>query len=198
MSLPPNHGLRWVELSRAALTEALTRAAATASSIDARVDGYGFGIDLVREIAKPLGLSLDGESQEWATDALNSGGQRVCAQVINVKQVPAGEEVSYGGHFRTQRDTTLALISIGFADGVPRLDPVGGNVELGGTILPIAGRIAMDQLIVDATESDVSVGDVATIWGGAVSVEQWSEWSSRPTIEITSLLAPRVARVVVE
>ena len=198
MSLPPNHGLRWVELSRAALTEALTRAAATASSIDARVDGYGFGIELVREIAKPLGLSLDGESQEWATDALNSGGQRLCAQVINVKQVPAGEEVSYGGHFRTQRDTTLALITIGFADGVPRLDPVGGNVELGGTILPIAGRIAMDQLIVDATEGDVSVGDVATIWGGAVSVERWSEWSSRPAIEIASLLAPRVARVVVE
>jgi alanine racemase len=198
MSPPPNHGLRWVELSRAALTEALLRAAHVSSSVDARVDGYGFGIDLVREVAEPLGLSLTGESRDWVSDALARGGQRLRAQVVNVKNVPAGEEVSYGGHFRTHRDTTLALISIGFADGVPRLNPVGGEVELAGTTLPIAGRIAMDQLIVDATDVDVTVGDVATIWGGAVSVEQWSEWSSRPAVEIASLLAPRVARVVVE
>ena len=198
MSLPPNHGLRWVELSRVALTEALTRAAEHSTSIDTRVDGYGFGIDLVGEIATPLGLSLDGESRDWVTDALARGAQRLRAQVVNVKSVPAGEEVSYGGHFRTSRDTTLALISIGFADGVPRLNPVGGRVELGGTTLPIAGRIAMDQLIVDATGVDVAVGDVSTIWGGAISVEQWSQWSSRPASEIASLLAPRVTRVVVE
>lgn len=198
MSLPPNHGLRWVELSRSSLRDALSRAAEKTASIDARVDGYGFGVELVKDIATPLGLSLDGESRDWVVDALESGTQKLRAQVVNVKRIPTGESVSYGGHFTTTRDTTLALVSIGFADGVPRLDPVGGEVELGGATLPIAGRIAMDQLIVDVTGAEVSVGDVATIWGGAISITQWSAWSARPADEIACQLAPRVTRVVVD
>ena len=198
MSLPPNHGLRWVELSRSSLRDALSRAAKTTPAIDARVDGYGFGRELVEDIAAPLGLSLDGDSRAWVIDALESGTQKLRAHVVNVKEIPTGESVSYGGHFTTTRNTTLALVSIGFADGVPRLDPVGGEVELGGATLPIAGRIAMDQLIVDVTGTDVSVGDVATIWGGAISIAKWSAWSARPADEIACQLAPRVTRVVVD
>lgn len=144
MNPPPNHGLRWVEVSRA------------------------------------------------------SGQQRLHALIINVKNVPAGEEVSYGGHFRTQHPSTLALVAIGFADGVPRLDPVGGEVEIAGKRCAIAGRIAMDQLIVDVTGLSVSVGDVATVWGGAVSLDEWAEWSGRSVEEISRTLAPRVTTVVVE
>jgi len=104
MNPPPNHGLRWVEVSRA------------------------------------------------------SGQQRLHALIVNVKNVPAGEEVSYGSHFRTQHPSTLALVAIGFADGVPRLDPVGGEVEIAGKRCAIAGRIAMDQLIVDVTGLSVVAG----------------------------------------
>jgi alanine racemase len=134
----------------------------------------------------------------WVEVARTSGQQRLHALVVNVKNVPAGEDVSYGGHFRTERPSTLALVAIGFADGVPRLDPVGGEVEIAGERCAIAGRIAMDQLIVDVTGLPVSVGDVATVWGGAVSIEEWSEWSGRSVEEISRTLAPRVTTVVVE
>ena len=134
----------------------------------------------------------------WVEVARTSGQQRLHALVVNVKNVPAGEDVSYGGHFRTERPSTLALVAIGFADGVPRLDPVGGEVEIAGERCAIAGRIAMDQLIVDVTGLPVSVGEVATVWGGAVSIEEWSEWSGRSVEEISRTLAPRVTTVVVE
>jgi len=134
----------------------------------------------------------------WVEVARTSGQQRLHALVVNVKNVPAGEDVSYGGHFRTERPSTLALVAIGFADGVPRLDPVGGEVEIAGKRCAIAGRIAMDQLIVDVTGLSVSVGDVATVWGGAVTLDEWAEWSGRSVEEISRTLAPRVTTVVVE
>jgi len=134
----------------------------------------------------------------WVEVARTSGQQRLHALVVNVKKVPSGEDVSYGGYFRTERPSTLALVAIGFADGVPRLDPVGGEVEIAGERCAIAGRIAMDQLIVDVTGLPVSVGEVATVWGGAVSIEEWSEWSGRSVEEISRTLAPRVTTVVVE
>jgi alanine racemase len=189
----PNHSLRWVEISRSGVAAALDGS----SSLDIRSDAYGFGGQLVSRVALEAGLSVDGTDRDWADRAHASQAQRLCALVINVKHIPAGEEVSYGGHFRTERPTTLALVAAGFADGVPRLDPTGGMVEIAGERCPIAGRIAMDQLIVDVTGLSVSVGDVATIWGGAVSIDEWSQWSGRGVREIGSSLAPRVTRVEV-
>jgi len=75
---------------------------------------------------------------------------------------------------------------------------VGGEVEIAGKRCAIAGRIAMDQLIVDVTGLSVSVGDVATVWGGAVTLDEWAEWSGRSVEEISRTLAPRVTTVVVE
>jgi alanine racemase len=189
----PNHSLRWVEISRSDVAAALHGS----RSLDIRADAYGFGAELVSRIALESGVSVEGDEDDWVDRAHASQAQRLCALVINVKDIPAGEEVSYGGHFRTERPTTLALVAAGFADGVPRLDPTGGMVEIAGKRCPIAGRIAMDQLIVDVTGLSVSVGDVATIWGGAVSIDEWSQWSGRGVREIGSTLAPRVTRVEV-
>jgi len=190
----PNHSLRWVEISRSGIAAAL----GGSSAVDIQSDAYGFGTELVSRIALEAGQSVDGTEPDWVNRAHAANAQRLCALVINVKEIPAGEEVSYGGHFRTERPTTLALVAAGFADGVPRLDPTGGVVEIAGERCPIAGRIAMDQLIVDVTGLTVSVGDVATIWGGAISIDEWSQWSGRGVHDIGSTLAPRVNRVEVE
>lgn len=194
----PNNALRWVDISISALRTALTEASATNESIDIRGNAFGFGRELVEELASDCGLGIDGTSTSWVERAHALHAQVLCARVINVKTVPAGEQVSYGGYFETTAPTTLALISVGFADGVPRLDPVGGEIELSGQRVDIAGRIAMDQLIVDATGLEVSVGDVATVWGGAVSMGEWAGWSSRSVHEISSTLASRVVKRVVE
>ena len=189
---PPSNSLRWVDISLPALHAALDEAARHSPSLDIRADAYGFGEDRVSAIAREKDLGLSNGSPLWVERAHALGAQRLHAKVVHVKEVPAGESVSYGGHYTTTQPTTLALISIGFADGVPRLDPVGGEIELAGQRVAITGRIAMDQMIVDATGLDVSPGDVATIWGGLVTLQEWADWSGRSVFEIGSTLAARV------
>ena len=189
---PPSKGLRWVDISLPALRAALDEAAEQSGALDLRADAFGFGENLVSAVAREKGLDTHDGSPVWVERAHAHGAQQLRAKVVHVKKVPAGESVSYGGHFTTREPTTLALISVGFADGVPRLDPVGGEIELAGVRVPIAGRIAMDQMIVDATGLDVSPGDVATIWGGLVSLHEWAQWSGRSVWEIGSTLAERV------
>jgi len=189
---PPSKGLRWVDISLPALRAALDEAAEVSDALDLRANAFGFGETRVSALAQEKSLATHNGSPAWVERAHAHGAQKLHARVVHVKSVPAGESVSYGGHFTTDRPTTLALISVGFADGVPRLDPVGGEIELAGQRVPIAGRIAMDQMIVDATGLDVSPGDVATIWGGLVSLHEWAGWSGRSVWEIASTLAERV------
>ncbi len=204
--------LRWVEHPASALERALSLIAESdnGSPLDLRADAYGFGVEQVGAIAVTLGFSrarlddgvsiegltaADSGSDEWVVDVHRAGGQVLSARVVNVKSVPAGEDVSYGGLYRTETGTTLALVAIGFADGVPRLDPVGGEVDWQGSRLPIAGRIAMDQLILDAGSHTPAIGDEVTIWGGAVSIDEWAEWSGRPVTLLGAGIGPRVARM---
>jgi len=189
---PPSKGLRWVDISLPALRAALDEAAEVSDALALRANAFGFGETRVSALAQEKSLATHNGSPAWVERAHAHGAQKLHARVVHVKSVPAGESVSYGGHFTTDRPTTLALISVGFADGVPRLDPVGGEIELAGQRVPIAGRIAMDQMIVDATGLDVSPGDVATIWGGLVSLHEWAGWSGRSVWEIGSTLAERV------
>ena len=208
---PANELLRWVDYPAPALERALAEYAPTAAGtpLDLRADAYGFGVDTVGALAARLGFShawcddgvsvpgltpADSGSASWLHHVHRAGGQVFSARVVNVKEVPAGEEVSYGGLYRTATGTTLALVAIGFADGLPRLDPVGGAVDWQGTRLPIAGRIAMDQLILDAGSHSPAIGDEVTVWGGAVSIEEWSAWSGRPVTLLSSGIGPRVIR----
>ena len=196
MSLPPNLPLRWVELDVGLIRRALEAQAELGDEVDLRADAYGFGRLLVEPLAASLGLR-PGAGGVWIVEAHRLGAQRLHCQVVNVKEVPAGTSVSYGGHYVTPSASRLALCSAGFADGVPRLNPVGGVVEIGRHTFPIAGRIAMDQLIVDVGTHDVSVGADVTVWGGLVSLEQWSGWAARSIEAIGSGIAQRVQRQVV-
>jgi alanine racemase len=114
------------------------------------------------------------------------------ATVISLKDVPAGTPVSYGYEYRTATETTLALVSAGFADGVPRCP--GAMIGIGGTCFPIAGRIAMDQCVVVIGDAPIDVGERATVWGEAPSLAQWSAWSGRPEAALLAHLGSRVVK----
>ncbi len=90
---------------------------------------------------------------------------RLSAHVASVKQAPPGLGISYGHHYVTDRDTHLALVPVGYADGVPRHASGRGPVLLGGKVRTAAGRIAMDQFVVDLGEDTVRVGDRAVLFG---------------------------------
>jgi alanine racemase len=117
------------------------------------------------------------------------------ATVISVKRVPTNTPVSYGYHYRTQTETTLALVSAGFADGVPRSASGKAFVRVGEILCPVAGRIAMDQFIVDCGDTPVSVGDEVEIWGVFPTIEQWAKWSGRPVEALLSHVGDRVVRL---
>jgi len=124
------------------------------------------------------------------------------ARIALVKQIQAGVAVSYGSTWIASEATTLALIPIGYADGIPRSASGRAWVSLddaGGRQAPVVGRIAMDQLVV-AVPADLlpRAGQAVTIFGdprhGAPTVADWAAASGSIGYEIVTRIGPRVPR----
>jgi alanine racemase len=120
------------------------------------------------------------------------------AAVAAVRRVPAGTGVSYGYDHRTDRETTLALVPLGYADGVPRQASGHGPVRIGGTDFRVAGRIAMDQFVVDVGDHPVAVGDEVVLFGdptlGAPAADDWAAAAGTVNYEIVTRIGARVGR----
>jgi alanine racemase len=120
------------------------------------------------------------------------------ATVIHTKRVPAGTGVSYGPDFITDRETTLALVPVGYADGVPRRTGGRAQVSIHGLRCPIVGRVAMDQIVVDVGKLHVSVGDTVVLFGsganGEPTASEWAAWADTNPHEILTGIGTRVAR----
>lgn len=120
------------------------------------------------------------------------------ASVAAVRRVPAGQGVSYGYTHRTQDATTLALVPLGYADGVPRQASGAGPVLIGGRRFRVAGRIAMDQFVVDVGEAPVAIGDEAVLFGdptlGVASAGDWADAAGTINYEIVTRVGARVPR----
>jgi alanine racemase len=111
--------------------------------------------------------------------------------------VPAGSGVSYGYTYRTTETTRLALIALGFADGIPRVASNRAPVRIRGFTGRITGRVAMDQFVVDVGAEEVEVGDRAVLFGDARLGEPTiAEWSSSVGIAPVVILARIGSRVV--
>ncbi|WP_344067677.1 alanine racemase [Microbacterium sediminicola] len=120
------------------------------------------------------------------------------AAVAALRRVPAGQGVSYGYLHRTDRETTLALVPLGYADGVPRTASMRGPVSIGGREFTVAGRIAMDQFVVDVGDHPVAVGDEAVLFGdptlGHPAADAWADAADTINYEIVTRIGPRVPR----
>ncbi|MFS0852824.1 alanine racemase [Microbacterium sp. 179-I 3D4 NHS] len=118
--------------------------------------------------------------------------------VAAVRRVPAGAGVSYGYDHRTTRDTTLVLVPLGYADGVPRHASGRLPVSIGGRRYTNVGRVAMDQFVVDVGDADVSVGDEVVLFGdptlGVPSAADWADAAGTINYEIVTRIGPRVPR----
>ena len=121
-----------------------------------------------------------------------------------VKQVTAGSRISYGLRHRFERDTTVATIPLGYADGVPRrLWENGGEVLIGGRRCRIVGVVTMDQLMVDCGDADVRVGDEVVLIGrqdgpdgeDTIRAEEWADRLGTIGYEIVCGISTRVPRV---
>jgi alanine racemase len=117
--------------------------------------------------------------------------------LASVKRVRAGEGVSYGHAYTTDRDTTLALIPLGYADGIPRHATNVGPVSINGRRFTISGRVCMDQFVVDVGDLDVRESDEAILFGAEPQGPRAIDWADAiGTIhyEIVTRIGPRVPR----
>ena len=116
------------------------------------------------------------------------------ARVVALRRLRRGDTVSYGAEGLIEADTTIATLAIGYADGVPRALSGRGRVELGDAVVPVVGRVTMDMLMVAVADAPVKLGDVATLFGGRVSLDEQAELAGTVSYELLSRLTPRVAR----
>jgi alanine racemase len=125
----------------------------------------------------------------------------LAARLASVKRVPGGHGVSYGHRYVTPGDTTLALVPLGYADGVPRHASDAGPVLVAGKRRVVAGRVAMDQFVVDLGGDAAEAGDEAVLFGpgddGEPTAEDWAGACDTIAYEIVTRIGPRVPRVYV-
>jgi alanine racemase len=160
-----------------------------AANSAAALKGTAYAADLVRP-----GIFLYG-GQVGATVPRAVAALR--APVVAVRSVEAGDTVSYGATWHAVSSVTVATLGVGYADGLPRAARVAGTpsrtVELGGRACPLVGRVTMDMTMV-AADADARIGDVATVYGGLVSLDQQARASGTISYELLTALGPRVPR----
>ena len=119
-------------------------------------------------------------------------------EVVAVKHVGADVGVSYGYSYRTSSPTTLALVALGYADGVPRLASNRATVHVGSGIHPLVGRVAMDQFVVDCGDDIPELGSDAVLFGdpatGVPSAHDWATATERDPLDVTAGLGARIVR----
>ncbi|ATZ24999.1 alanine racemase [Streptomyces lavendulae] len=154
--------------------------------------------DLVRTGLAVYGVSPAPELGTPAQLGLRPA-MRLKASLALVKSVPAGHGVSYGHHYVTEAETHLALVPAGYADGLPRCASGRGPVLVGGKVRRAAGRIAMDQFVVDLGEDLAEPGDEAVVFGdaerGEPTAEDWAQAAHTIAYEIVTRIGGRVPRV---
>jgi alanine racemase len=152
--------------------------------------GGGHGRDYAADLTRP-GIHLYGGAVP-GLDTVPVAALR--ARVVALRTVPAGESVSYDATWTAPAATTVATLAIGYGDGVPRHLSNAGEVELLGRRVPIVGRVTMDQTMVDVGDLPVAIGDVATIFGGLVSLDAQAARAGTIGYELLTSLGPRLPR----
>lgn len=120
--------------------------------------------------------------------------------ILQLKKVPPGTSISYGQTFVTKRDSLIATLPVGYADGYPRLLSNRGEVLVGGRHAPVAGRVCMDLTMIDVTDiGNVKQGDEVVLLGrqgdAEISVDQIAAWANTISYEILTSISARVPRI---
>lgn len=122
---------------------------------------------------------------------------KLCARIAWIKKVEEGTPIGYGREFIARKDSVIATLPIGYADGFLRAYGRGGFVEIRGEKAPIAGRICMDQMMVDVSDiPDVKIGDEVTLFGSeTLTIDDVANRAGTINYEIPCLISNRIQRV---
>ena len=144
------------------------------------------------------GLMLYGVSPMSAPEQLakNIGIEPVMtlqSSLIAVRQLQAGQPVGYGAAWESKQDTMIGVVAIGYGDGYPRHAQNGTPVLINGRRVPLVGRVSMDMITVDlGPNASDKVGDIATLWGQGLPVEEIAKWATTIPYELLCNITRRV------
>lgn len=151
--------------------------------------------DLVRSGIAMYGLSPIPELGDFGLRP----AMTLTAQVGLVKRVPEGSGVSYAHLYVTDRETTLGLVPLGYADGILRHATGRAEVLAGGRRRLIAGRVCMDQFMIDMGDDPLAAGEEVVLFGpgdgGEPTAQEWADTLGTITHEIVTRIGSRVPRV---
>jgi alanine racemase len=169
------------------------------SNSAATLKNHAAAFDMVRTGIALYGLSPDITTLGNSNALSLRPAMQLRAALYLVKDVPAGTPVGYGASESTSRDTRLGVITMGYADGIPRIARSAG-IWHNGKRAPIIGRVSMDQFVVDlGPDSKAQSGDWVTIFGngshGEYTADDWGAASQSINYEIVTRIGPRVPRI---
>jgi len=200
----PDDGFTDVQLDRYTKMRALL----SENGIDARLHHSANSAATMRGVVTAgdyvrVGLSL------YGAEALDTGESRLApllrwtTRIARLKTVGKGEGVGYGTTWKADRESTIATLSVGYADGYDRLLSNNGSVLIRGRRAPVIGRVSMDLVTIDVTgHEEVQAGDEVTLLGrdgeDEISAEELARLTNTISYEIFCNISPRVPRIYVD
>lgn len=152
--------------------------------------------DDVKGDAVRAGVALYGASPDshYTSEDLDiRPAMTLSAKILAIQNVPAGEAIGYGSRFVTHRDSRIAVVACGYADGYPRSTPDGTPTYVEGKIAPIAGAISMDMLTIDVTDvPEAQLGSEVELWGSHIPVNEVARRCGTIGYELLCAIALRV------
>jgi len=153
--------------------------------------------DLVR-----TGIAIYGNGR-WPAGADRTQAMRLVTEVAQLRELPVGASVGYGATWRATRPTRVAVLPLGYADGLPRRASGQAQAAIRGARVPLVGVISMDIAIADVTDvPGVAIGDPAVLLGRAsggasITTAEYAAWSGLSEYEVTCGMSKRVPRTYV-
>jgi alanine racemase len=142
------------------------------------------------------GISLYGGATDESHPAAALGlraGMTLASRIIGVQSVERGAAVGYGSRFVARRRSRIGVVACGYADGYPRHAPDGTPVVVGGSRVPLAGRVSMDMITVDLTDAPhAGVGTPVELWGAQLPIDEVANAAGTVGYELMCALARRV------
>ncbi len=158
--------------------------------------GVFLGPDYAFDALRP-GICLYGGGPEGRPDPRIRAVATLEAEVLQVREVPAGETVGYSRGFLAEGPTRIATCAAGYADGLLRAYSPNGAVFVAGEIRPIRGRVSMDVCAVEVTGLDVSVGDRVELYGAHRMIDDAAAAAGTISYELLTSITARVPRLYV-
>ncbi len=115
-------------------------------------------------------------------------------RILQLRTVPAGDTIGYGATFTAAAPMRVAVVGLGYGDGLPRLVSNRGFAALGGRRCPIVGRVSMDLTVIDVTSATARLDDWVEFFGPTVLVDEVAQWADTIAYEVLTGIGPRPAR----